>query len=267
MDAMQILRFLLYFIIYSFFGWILESIYKSFIEKRIINSGFLFGPFCPIYGFGACIMILCLEPFKNNAMLLFATSFVVMSIWEYIVGWLLEKQFNTKYWDYTGNFLNIKGRVCLKNSTFWGALGVIFMMWIHPVIEKYVIILNNATLLYLNIILLIAIGIDAIITIVKMKSLESTVEAIKELGETIKTKISELKDLGADSIEKVKGTEIIIEDLKRKEAILKVRLYRYVTRLKKAFPTIKSDSISQLLNQKIDLKALKGKIKKKIDKK
>ena len=157
--------------------------------------------------------------------------------------------------------------MCLKNSTFWGALGVIFMMWIHPVIEKYVIILNNATLLYLNIILLVAIGIDAIITIVKMKSLESTVEAIKELGETIKTKISELKDLGADSIEKVKGTEIIIEDLKRKEAILKVRLYRYVTRLKKAFPTIKSDSISQLLNQKIDLKALKGKIKKKIDKK
>ena len=99
--------------------------------------------------------------------------------------------------------------MCLKNSTFWGALGVIFMMWIHPVIEKYVIILNNATLLYLNIILLVAIGIDAIITIVKMKSLESTVEAIKELGETIKTKISELKDLGADSIEKVKGTEII----------------------------------------------------------
>ena len=62
-------------------------------------------------------------------------------------------------------------------------------------------------------------------------------------------------------------SEIIIEDLKRKEAILKVRLYRYVTRLKKAFPTIKSDSISQLLNQKIDLKALKEKIKKKIDKK
>lgn len=190
-----------------------------------------------------------------------------MSIWEYIVGWFLEKQFNTKYWDYTGNFLNIKGRVCLKNSTFWGILGLIFMMWIHPVTEKYVIILNNETLLYLNIILLAAIGVDAIITIIKMKSLDSTVEAIKELGETIKVKISELKDLGSDSIEKVKSTEILIEDLKRKQAILKVRLYRYVIRLKKAFPTIKSDSISQLLNQKIDLKALKEKIKKKIDKK
>lgn len=136
MDIIQILRMLLYFIIYSFFGWVIESIFKTILQKKFVNSGFLYGPFCPIYGFGAIIMLLFLEPFKSNIIILFFMAFIVMSIWEYIVGWYLEKKFNTKYWDYTGNFLNIKGRVCLINSIFWGVLGVIFMLWVHPIIRK-----------------------------------------------------------------------------------------------------------------------------------
>ena len=70
-DSIQILRLLLYFIIYSFFGWVLESIFKSILQRKLVNSGFLYGPLCPIYGFGAIIMLLFLNTFKDNIILLF----------------------------------------------------------------------------------------------------------------------------------------------------------------------------------------------------
>ena len=119
-----------YFIIYSICGWILESVYRSFREKKIINTGFLNGPMCPIYGIGAIIMILFLGKFSKNIIVLFLVSFIVLSIWEYIVGVYLEKTFKTKYWDYSDHKINIKGRVCLSNSICWGILGVLFIKYI-----------------------------------------------------------------------------------------------------------------------------------------
>ena len=179
----QILKLLLYFIVYSFFGWIIESVFKSIIQRKFVNSGFLYGPFCPIYGFGAIIMLLFLEPFKQNIILLFCVAFFVLSIWEYIVGCFLEKKFNTKYWDYTDNFLNIKGRVCLQNSICWGILGVVFVIFIHPFTARYIEVLNDQAVIYLDIILSSVLLIDTSITIINMKSFDSTLEKIKELGE------------------------------------------------------------------------------------
>jgi len=266
MEFIQILRLILYFITYSFFGWILESVFKSVLQSKLVNSGFLYGPFCPIYGFGAIIMLLFLEPFKQNIVILFLAAFFILSVWEYMVGWLLEEKFNTKYWDYKDNFLNIKGRVCLQNSTFWGILGVIFTLWIHPFTAKYILALDSRALIYINIILSLAISIDTIITIVKMKTFDSTLDAIKDLGETIKLKLSEIKEIKDATPETLKSMELKIEELGRKQALLRLRLYRQVRRLRNAFPNIKSDSITRFLSQKIDLKALKEKIKKKMDK-
>lgn len=265
-DSIQILRLLLYFIIYSFFGWVLESIFKSILQRKPINSGFLYGPFCPIYGFGAIILLLFLDIFKDNIILLFIAGFIVLSVWEYIVGVILEKKFNTKYWDYSENFLNIKGRVCLMNSFFWGVLGVLFTIYIHPFIEKYIVYLNKEGLIYINIVLLIAIIIDYIITTIKVKSLDITVEKIKDLGEIIKDKLKELKNTKEDAIEKIKDIENIIEELKLKQEVLKLKIYKRARRLKKAFPTMKSENITLVLNQKIDFKALKEKIKDKVNK-
>src|SRR5690625_478768 len=95
----QIFILLAYFIIYSILGWIMESIFRSICEKKMINTGFLKGPFCPIYGIGAIIMILFLKDFKNNTVLLFLISMIVLTLWEYIVAVILEKTFHIKYWD------------------------------------------------------------------------------------------------------------------------------------------------------------------------
>lgn len=265
-DYIQIFRLILYFVIYSFLGWVLESIFKSILQKKLVNSGFLYGPMCPIYGFGAIIMYLFLSGFRNNIVLLFFAGFFFLSIWEYIAGVLLEKKFHTKYWDYSDNFLNIKGRVCLLNSVFWGVLGVVFTLLLHPQTEKIVAFLNLKSLIYLDIVLMLAIATDCIITTIKVKSINSGLEKIKEIGETIKEKLAEIKDTKDLQGEKVKSTEKIIEELKLKQEILKFNIYKKATRLKDAFPTMKSETIAQFLNQKIDFLKLKDKIKSKVNK-
>ena len=90
----------------------MESIFRSICEKKLINTGFLRGPFCPIYGIGSIIMVVFLENFAEAPILLFFTSMVVLTLWEYIVGVLLEKIFDTKYWDYSDHKFNFQGRIC-----------------------------------------------------------------------------------------------------------------------------------------------------------
>ena len=111
----NIFNLITYFILYSFLGWIMESIFRSICEKKLINTGFLRGPFCPIYGIGAIIMFVFLKKFENLPILLFFISMIILTAWEYIVGILLEKIFNTKYWDYSDHKFNFQGRICLSN--------------------------------------------------------------------------------------------------------------------------------------------------------
>ena len=135
-NDVYLIKLIAYFIIYSFFGWVMESVLKTYLQKKPVNSGFLYGPFCPIYGFGAIFMFLFLQGFKDSIILLFIIAFFSLSIWEYIVGWLLEKIFHTKYWDYSDHKINFQGRICLTNSIFWGLLGILFVKYLHPFIQK-----------------------------------------------------------------------------------------------------------------------------------
>lgn len=260
----EILYILTYFVIYSFLGWLLESIFKSILEKKIVNSGFMHGPFCPIYGVGAIIMYLALKDFKANIFLVFIIGFVVLSIWEYIVGWGLEKLFKTKYWDYSQNRFNIKGRVCLMNSFFWGGLSVAFIYVIHPFLEGQIKMLPHNILWYLNILIYAYLITDFTISIIKAKKLDVKLEHLKELGETLKEKIASLEELKQVAEHKQNGLESlqnIIDDLKLKQDRLRRKLYRQTYRLKKAFPTMRSESITEFLNQKID--GIKNKQKEK----
>ncbi len=257
--AIQLLELATYFIIYSFLGWILESIFRSFCEKKIINTGFLIGPICPIYGCGAIIMILFLGKFSNSKILLFIMSVIFLSIWEYIVGVILEKIFKTKYWDYSDHKFNYKGRICLTNSIAWGFLGVFFIDFIHPFIVN---ILKNSNIAYLKIIvpiLLIVILIDAIISVIKTKNIKETLEKIEKLNEQIKEKLSEMKKQTKEKNTKSENLQILINKInKRKNRELR-RLYKRVYRLKKAFPAIDTKEFREILNKKVEIKNKKNK--------
>ena len=248
---------LVYFVIYSFLGWVLESIVRTICERKIINTGFLIGPFCPIYGFGAIIMILFLDKFKNNMLLLFFISIVALTLWEYIVGVLLEKLFHTKYWDYSEHKFNYKGRICLTNSIVWGILGVLFINCIHPFIIQ---ILNYIDFIYVAIsasIIALILLIDAIISVIKVKKIKSTLEKIEAINEQIKQKLSELKD--KEKISANDNIQKLIDNLKTRRDRRMRHLYRRAYRLKKAFPAINTKEFTEILNKKIEFKHKKSK--------
>lgn len=240
-NFMKIIYIIDFFIVYSFIGWTLESIYKTICTKKIVNSGFLYGTFCPIYGIGALIMYLFLSV-CNNPITVFFTGFVILSIWEYIVAWVLEKIFHQTYWDYSKNKFNINGRVCLLNSIFWGVLGVIFTYIVHPFIESQIIKINDILLIIITIILIIGIMIDTIISIIKLNSISKKLETIKEIRNEIKIKLQELKS----SKNTKESIQLMINDLKEKEVKLKEKLVKQTERIRNAFPTMKSETFKQI---------------------
>lgn len=254
---------LFYFAIYSFLGWCIESIYKTILEKKFINSGFLYGPFCPIYGFGAVIMILLLCKLPQNIFLIFLISMLLLTTWEYIVGVLLEKIFKTKYWDYSDLKFNINGRICLKNSIYWGILGVVFTFIVHPVMSSMVNMIEITTLFHINIIIYVIILTDVIITVNRILFIDEKIRQLYEISDKIKEKINELKQ--SEELEKISAQNMIakINELKEQQAILKIKIYKLIIRLKKAFPTMQqSEAISKFIEQKIDLKNIRNKIRK-----
>lgn len=262
MNTNIILHMSAFMIIYSFFGWLLESVAKTIAQKQFVNSGFLNGPLCPIYGFGAIIMITSLSFLKDKTIILFFVAFFVLSIWEYIVGVFLEKTFKTKYWDYSECKFNIQGRVCLKNSIYWGILGVLFIKYIHPFIEQKIELIPFNILLYITIIIYIAVIVDTIASIIAIVKFDSALKKANELAEKVKLTLEEIKESTANSTAKLKA-EALIHELKIKETKIKIRLYRKAKRLKQAFPTMKSESITSFLNEKIDFEKLKKLIKNK----
>ena len=254
-------KLIFYFIVYSFLGWVLESVYKTILLKKPTNSGFLYGPFCPMYGIGALLMILAGSHF-DNIIVIFLLAFVLFSIWEYVVAVILEKLFKTKYWDYSNLKFNFQGRVCLKNSIYWGMLGVFLICVVHKAIENLTNLIPSDILRYINVILCIAIVVDASITIYRIMFIDKKISQVFEIGDTIKEKIKELKEI----IHK-ENAQKFIDQLKKKQAILKFKLYKRIVRLRNAFPEMNSENISKFMMQKIEINELKEKIKKLKEKK
>ena len=257
----QIFILLAYFIIYSILGWIMESIFRSICEKKMINTGFLKGPFCPIYGIGAIIMILFLKDFKNNTVILFLISMIVLTLWEYIVAVILEKTFHIKYWDYSKNKFNFQGRICLLNSIYWGILGVVFINFIHSYVESKILLIPYNILRILVIIIMTIVIVDAINTIVKIKNLKLTLEKIENLNLQIKQKLQEMKEFKIDENNYLQKA---IENLDKKRRNISYRLYKRVYRLKKAFPEINSKEIAEILSRKIEFKNKEKNLKESI---
>ena len=123
----------LWFILYSFFGWVYESILCSCTSHSLVNRGFLNGPLCPIYGFGAVTVILAFwwEP-DISLWNLFLSSMVLTCTLEYITSWGMEKLFHARWWDYSDYRFQLNGRVCLLGAVAFGSFSVLLIKVVHP---------------------------------------------------------------------------------------------------------------------------------------
>lgn len=137
LDNLTVSHLILLFAIYAFIGWIIEVIYRSISQREFINAGFLFGPFVPLYGFGALFLIV-LESFIHlwPLPIKIMAYGIILTLVEYVTGIVLEKTFKLKLWDYSDNQFNFQGRVCLLFSLCWTALAVVFIMLIHPFVLR-----------------------------------------------------------------------------------------------------------------------------------
>lgn len=171
----------LYFIIYAFLGWCVEVAYAAFVKGEFVNRGFLSGPVCPIYGFGMVIIITLLSPLKDNIFILFLSSMILTSLLEFITGYILEKVFHEKWWDYSDSPFNLKGYICLSFSILWGLACVFVIDLIHPMISGVISIMPRV----LGIVLLSVLGAvmlaDATLTVSAILKLKRTASLVDEL--------------------------------------------------------------------------------------
>lgn len=184
--------YFLLFLIYSFIGWIMEICVTFYKSKKIINRGFLIGPYCPIYGYASIIMILYLNHYKDNPLTVFLLAVVICTFIEYIISYIMEKLFNARWWDYSNYKFNINGRVCLINAFFFGVLGTFLVYYANPFFENLLLKINTNTLNTISLILMILFITDFIISMYATFKLKSSINKInKDNTEEFKKKFKE----------------------------------------------------------------------------
>ena len=140
---MTLYEMLLYFFIYGILGWCTEVAFAAAKERRFVNRGFLNGPICPIYGVGVVTVTAFLDPLRDQWVLLYLASTILVTLIEGLTGFVLDRLFHHKWWDYTGMPFNIGGYVCLVFSLVWGVACVTIVKVIHPVVRDLCLLLPH----------------------------------------------------------------------------------------------------------------------------
>ena len=130
--------FLWCFFIYGLLGWCTEVAFAAVKSGKFVNRGFLNGPICPVYGVGVGIVVFLLYDYRDRIVLLYVLSTILVTFIEWLTGYLMDKIFHHKWWDYSHMPLNIGGYVCLLFSLVWGVACVFIVKVIHPLIARLV---------------------------------------------------------------------------------------------------------------------------------
>ena len=212
--------YLIYFFIYAFIGWVVEVSYHAVTKGKFINRGFLAGPYCPIYGFGAISVIYFLTDIaEKNKLVLFLGSMFIATLIEFVAGFLLEKIFHERWWDYSDRKLNIGGYVCLEFSVIWGMFCFLLYEAVHPLIRKLVGLVPDAFIKYLGIGLVIIMTLDLIATIVTLIGLNKEFKSIDKISRDIK-KVSD--KIGVRVYDKTVQIESRQEELRKKPEFIEI---------------------------------------------
>jgi len=257
-----------YFIIYSFMGWCIETVYATINKKEFVNRGFLHGPFCPIYGFGTLSIIVLLKPIESNYIFLFLGSVFLTSTIEYLTGYILENSFNSTWWDYSDNSYNLHGRICLTFSIIWGFISIFILKIIHPYIVYIVNLIPNGPSMIIFHAMLLYLFIDFTVTVITIFKLKLLLAQLNNAYSELTDKLSEFKfnlenprDISEFRIkldQLIESAEIkmskrksdienIVKELKNKYDSLIIKRSPNYLRLIKAFPGLKFKGLDSIL--------------------
>ena len=218
--------YFLLFIIYSVIGWCMEVVLKLIESRKFVNRGFLIGPYCPIYGYGAILITFLLKKYTDDVLTLFIMAILICGILEYLTSYFMEKIFKARWWDYSKNKFNINGRVCLETIIPFGLLGLLIMYVTNPF---FLAKLEQIPQLWLNIlfwtILILFIADNIVSTVVISyikkalkfigKDLDNTEEITKKIKEVLRQK-SPLHRRLANAYPSLEAVKIKIKEKKEK---------------------------------------------------
>lgn len=242
MDAVT--HYTLTFVLYSFIGYLCEVAYCSIGQRHLVNRGFLYGPWLPIYSFGGLIVDIFLVPISSYPLLVFIAAIILTSAVEYVGSWALEKIFSIKLWDYSEHKFNINGRVCLLNSSLFGLMSMILVYGAYPWIQKAFAMIPVLIAERLGDLLRILFAVDLTLSVIKMSAFKKALGEVREKAKSVEAKVQELKSLGKSELSeefRIKLT-LELEELRDKTR-------NSYTRIISAFPsaTSKHEEVKQQL--------------------
>lgn len=256
------------FIIYAFLGWCSEVAFAAVNKGKFVNRGFLNGPVCPIYGVGMLIVVLCLWNLRDRPLLLFLGSALLTTALEFVTGFVLERFFHDKWWDYSDMPFNIKGYVCLKFTILWGLAASFIIGAIH----RFIYMLIEKTPFVLGVILLAVFSAafiaDFIVTLTALVKLPKKLKAMAEaeralravsdkIGENISDTTIAAKEKGEALAEENKPRleELKAEYEKKKKEFSAMLERNFVQRrIFKAFPNLKNGRYKAIFDRISELK-------------
>lgn len=277
---MNIYHTLFVFFIYAFLGWCLEVAYHALKSGEFVNRGFLNGPLCPIYGVGMFLILQILSGLMDNKILLFFGAILLTTTLELVVGWILFKIFNMRWWDYTDMPFNIGGYVCPLFSIYWGIGCIIVIDYINPLVNDFINLIPHSLGKIILIIVTVTFITDGVATVRTILKMNKTLKKVDELGQKIKEASNEIgqgitnttlktrenvneftKDRKADS-DKVK---LKLDKLKvERDKLLDKNIFGK-ERMLRAFPKLEHKNYNNALIEWQNKFSLKSKKKENID--
>lgn len=158
--GMNISQLVIWFFIYSFFGWAMECVVIRREKGYWENRGFAKLPFCVIYGFGTFIALNIFKPIQDNYLMLYIAGAIGATIFEYLTAVVMNKLFGEVWWDYTNKKFNYKGVLCLESTVAWGFLALFIFGFLNGHIEHFVMSLNERIVMLLSFALCFSYFVD-----------------------------------------------------------------------------------------------------------
>ncbi len=185
-------QWLFFFYFYCFFGWCFESSYVSLKKRQPVNRGFIRGPFLPLYGSGAVMMLLVSMPFQHNLLLTYIAGCIGATALEYVTGVVMEALFKVRYWDYSNQKFNFQGQICLSSTLAWGGLTILMTRVVHKPVEGLVFAIPEGVLSVVTFVLTIYIVADFTLSFkaaIDLRDVLVKMEAAKEELERVQKRL------------------------------------------------------------------------------
>ncbi len=214
-----IINYVFMFFFFSAVGWAIECTYRSLGEKRIINSGFLYGPMCPIYGTGCLVFELILvplsQPIEKRLIPVLLLGMLLADVVEYATSYIMEKLFNARWWDYSNNFLNLHGRICLRHTCYWAIFAFVYVYIIAPMYQYALSFVPQNVRTIAVFVILAVLAVDLTLTVKAAADISRLLKKLNSFKKTFTEKAEIIKDTAENKYEELIANADKLAELKQ----------------------------------------------------